>query len=415
MTLGEPPRRQASADRLQRRIEQLPAELSAALALLQHRPPIPPLSPEDAPIWVSGGGMSEGPARFLCALLAERGLPAEYLPLSEFVASQLQLTPTRPAAGDEVPGEPAPRRGTLVLFSQGLAPNARFPLLHHLRFRRCLLVTGVQPQAAAQAPLPARIAASAQAAGVQVLTLPPAEEEGLLLRVISPAVHCLAAAYLAGVAPSTLDALPAIYAQGAPPISLRLGEALPPVALVAGGRYLPACFGLRWKILEGLHLPDPPIWDLLQVAHGPLQSIWRRPHTLLLLSRAGLPHEASLWPRLAQVFAAPQHQLVSLLATRLPGSLAYFEHDAQLNWLIVEALRGENQASRSAPSQPEAIDLIDWPGRGSDGPLYGLAPDAADLVKLEHGADEAAGADSAAGSDCAAGDSRARKSAEGSA
>lgn len=414
MTLGEPPRRQASADHLQRRIEQLPAELSAALSLLQHRPPIPPLSPEDAPIWVSGGGMSEGPARFLCALLTERGLPAEYLPLSEFVASQLQLTPINPPAA-AAPGARPPRCGTLVLFSQGLAPNARFPLLHHLRFRRCVLVTGVQPQTAAQAPLPARIAASAQAAGVQVLTLPPAEEEGLLLRVISPAVHCLAAAYLAGVAPSTLDALPAIYAQDAPPLSLRLGEGLPPVALVAGGRYLPACFGLRWKILEGLHLPDPPIWDLLQVAHGPLQSIWRRPHTLLLLSRAGLAHEASLWPRLAQVFAAPQHQLVSLLATRLPGSLAYFEHDAQLNGLIVEALRGENRASRSAPSQPEAIDLIDWPGRGSDGPLYGLAPDAADLVKLEHGADEAAGSDSVAEADRAAGGNRAKKSAEGSA
>lgn len=324
--------------------------------------------------------MSEGPARFLTALLTERGIAAEYIPLSEFVAEE----PTH--APGATPAWPQP--GTLVLFSQGLAPNARFPLLprHRRRARRCLLITAVVPDADPGAALTARIAAAAQADGVQVLTLPPASEEGLLLRVIGPAVHCLAAAYLAGVSLKTLQAVPGVYAAAAlrPYPSLWQDAPAPAVALVAGGRYMSACFGLRWKLLEGLHLPDPPIWDLLQVAHGPLQSIWTRPQTLLLLQRPAIPHEAPLWQALGKVFLAPQHTLLPLPATQLTGSLAYFEQDAGLNWLVLQTLTAANR--QSSPSDGECIDLIDWPGRGSDGPLYNLAPDGVDLLKLDQGA-----------------------------
>ncbi|HNN97860.1 MAG TPA: hypothetical protein PKI03_36600 [Pseudomonadota bacterium] len=373
-------RRESSQARLRPRIERIPAELQAALGRLTEPGGVPPLSAADAPIRITGGGMSEGPARFLTALLSERGIAAEYIPLSEFVAAEPMH-----AAG-ETPA--SPRKGTLVLFSQGLAPNARFPLLprHRRRARRCLLVTAVVPDADPGAGLSARIAAAAQADGVQVLTLPPASEEGLLLRVIGPAVHCLAAAYLAGVSPKTLQAVPGVYAAAARRAypSLWPDPPKPAVALVAGGRYMSACFGLRWKLLEGLHLPDPPIWDLLQVAHGPLQSIWTRPQTLLLLQRPDVPHEAPLWRALGEVFRAPQHTLLPLPATQLPGSLAYFEQDAGLNWLVLQTLAAANRGI--SPSDGESIDLIDWPGRGSDGPLYNLAPDGADLLKLDQGA-----------------------------
>lgn len=375
----------ASADRLESRLHSLPDALQQALAQLAEPSariePIGPLSPADAPIAITGGGMSEGPARFLRALLTEVGFPAQYIPLSEFVAAG--FPPALASHADPESGEPGEPRGTLVVFSQGLAPNARFPLVHRRRFRRCILVTAVTPDADPAAGLTARIAASAQRAGWQILTLPPTGEDGLLLRVVGPAVHALAAAYLAGVPLTTLRALPAIYAQaatGSAPTLLH-GADLPSVALIAGGRYLDACFGLRWKLLEGLQLPDPPIWDLLQVAHGPLQSIWRRAQTLILLTRAQARHEGPLWRAIATVFAAPQHRIVTIPADRLPGCLAYFEHDAQLNGSLLGTLRGENG------SGAERIDLIDWPGRGSDGPLYNLAPTPEDLLKLDHDAE----------------------------
>lgn len=390
-----------SAARLAERLAALPQHLRATLATLaalrEHTLPLSqplpqPLSWAAAPIWVTGGGMSEGPARFLCALLSVQGIAATYLPLSEFVAADLSLSSDEP---EKSPREP---RGTLVLFSQGLAPNARFPLLHRHRFHRCLLVTAVVPAgdeaqpdlasglstAAASSLLTMRIAAQAQKNGVEVLTLPPPQEDGLLLRVIGPAVHCLAAAWLAGVPLWQLAAVPSVYEQAlaTPAATLRHHGELPAIALVASGRYAEACFGLRWKLLEGLHVPDPPIWDLLQVAHGPMQSIWRRAQTLLFLSRAEAPHEAPLAAALAQVFSEPRHRIITLPASRLPGLLAYFEHDALLNPLLLAAL-----ASRSPDGAPAegAIDLISWPGRGHDGPLYNLAPDAGDLVKLDHG------------------------------
>ena len=376
----------ASAQRLGERLASLPSTLAEALDVLERAAmPIAPLSSVDAPIWVTGGGMSEGPARFLVALLVEQGTHSEYVPLSEFVDGT--------AGHDTAPHGSSRRHGTLVLFSQGLAPNARFPLLHAQRFRRCLLVTAVNPAAAniglEKQRLTAALAASVQSRGVQVLTLPPTDEEGLLLRVVGPAVHALAAAWLAGLDPSLLRQIPAVYladwASALPPgSSLRTDGDLPPVALIASGRYANACFGLRWKLLEGLQLPDPPVWDLLQVAHGPLQSIWTRCQTLLVLQRAAAPHEARLQGALAAVFRSPRHRILTLPANRLPGLLCYFEHDAQLNRLVLDGLAHRAALRPGEPAPCPAIDLIDWPGRGHDGPLYDLAPAVDDLIHLEY-------------------------------
>lgn len=369
-----------SARRLAARIASLPATLDHAVAALLHPGNrLTPLTPGDAPVWVTGGGMSEGPARYLVALLTERAIAAEYIPLSEFVAPE-------PGASSTVAADWPVARGTLIVFSQGLAPNARFPLLHAQRFRRCLLVTAVTPKpadSAMQSPDVSAIAAAAQARGVEVLTLPPSDEDGLLLRVVGPAVHALAAAWLAGCDPAWLRQVPTVYAaadDGLPPASLRQGDMLPKVALIASGRYASACFGLRWKLLEGLQQGDPPIWDLLQVAHGPLQSIWRRPQTLLVLKRQAATHEAALHAALSQVFQPPLHGIVTLTASRLPGLLAYFEHDAQLNACVLDGLTPR-------PGQP-TIDLISWPGRGHDGPLYNLAPATTDLLRLGRSSDE---------------------------
>lgn len=341
----------ATVAQLEQRLASLPGTLRAALSTLASSG-LAPLADAEGPVLVTGGGMSEGPARYLVALLAAAGRAAAYVPLSEFVA------PSVPLAG-----------GTLVLFSQGLAPNARYPLLHLGQFRRTLVVTAVAPSPTSAKDGEAKgvsgIAARAQAQGATIVTLPPAEEDGLLLRIVGPAVHALCAAYLAGVPHEQLASVPAVYeapADAATDSLLHKGELLP-IALVASGRYADACFGLRWKLLEGLHVPDPPIWDILQVVHGPFQSLWHHAQTLVVLGRDDAPHEAPLTARLDAVLAKPRHRVLRLPATRLAGLLAYFEHDAQLNRLVLRAI-----AERG-------VDLVSWPGRGYDGPLYLLAPD----------------------------------------
>ncbi len=183
----------ATAELVAERLRSVPGLLATFLEQSERLPA--PLTVDDQPISVTGGGMSEGPARFLVALLQQAKLDASFVPLSEFVATDQE------GSG-----------GTLVVFSQGLAPNARFPLACVSRYRRVLLLTSVIPLASANADDVRRLAADSKAKGVEVHSLPPTEESGLLLRVVGPTVQALAAACLAGIPSSLLQAIPSRYA-----------------------------------------------------------------------------------------------------------------------------------------------------------------------------------------------------------
>lgn len=335
---------------LERRLAALPRHLGEALAAVEEELPAAP-----GRVWVTGGGMSEGPARLLAALLTELGHCAEVVPLSEFAAPAL-----------ERPGD------TLVLFSQGLAPNARFPLVHLGAFRHRVIVTSVRPDPEAPAGDARRLLAEAARQGARVVVLPPEDESGMLLRVVGPAIAGLAAALLCqGLARAAgrgdwrevLAGVAGIYeeALAGRPEPLLVGGEAAPIALVASGRYANACYGLRWKLLEGLLVADPPIWDALQVAHGPLPSFYERRQVIVALERAGAAHEGPLLDRLGEALVPERHRLVRL-PSGLPGALAWFEHDARLDALLVATLRAR------------PVDLCDWPGRGRDGVLYGIAP-----------------------------------------
>ena len=89
------------------------AAASAALACELGRPFVPPplSDPAGRRYLVTGIGVSEGPARCLVSLLARGGRCAVFLPLSAFAE-----------------GPPPGAWDTLVLFSQGLSPNAQIAL-----------------------------------------------------------------------------------------------------------------------------------------------------------------------------------------------------------------------------------------------------------------------------------------------
>jgi creatinine amidohydrolase len=304
---------------------------------------------------VTGGGFSEGPARYLVAwLVHELRLDAIYLPLSAFAG------PAHAPPGD-----------TLILFSQGLAPNARLPLAHRRAYRDLVLFTSVVPDATGGAT--ARLAARLAGEGAGVCVLPPREEGGLLLRVLGPPIQTLAAAlFAAGLGGRRgaidVDALVEDYRRPPPPGSLVHPHGPADVALVTAGLYGDFCHGLRWKLLEGLYLADPPVWDILAFPHGPFQQIRNRPFTLVALTPQP---EADLVDRLAELLVPARHRLLLLEAPRR-GPLAYFAHDALFDHLLLAAL------------EATGLDLIDWPGRGYDDPLYGVDPQ-------RRGLDEAGG------------------------
>ncbi len=350
-----------SLELLRERVASVPAALQ--IACDAPLPELDDLAAADRYV-VTGGGLSEGPARVLVALLQRAGGQARFVAQSAFVRERAR----DPHAG-------------LILFSQGLAPNARLPLGFGLdergasepRFAATLLVTAVRP---APRPGVASIAQRLLDAGQRVWTLPPASEDRLLLRVVGPAVALVAAIRLAdalvgspaggrvldGDGRAALEAIAGTAARRIDEAGLDLfGQTRSPVALVAGEALHELTMPLRWKLLEGLRVPDPPVWDPLQVVHGPLQAFYDDPLTLvaLRLRDDGLDE---VYARLRRVLRADRHRLLELHASS-PSPVALIELDAALDACLL----------RTLARHPLALD--DWPSRGLDGPIYDLDPD----------------------------------------
>lgn len=358
----------AAADRalLAERIAAIPAALAQAAAA---SPPAELAQVLAARRFVvTGGGLSEGPARVLVALLQRQGRAARFVPLSTFAEPQLSK-PVWP--GREQADPPA-----LILFSQGLAPNAQLPLAHLRRFSKTLVFTSVDA-GSAQAALKQHLAQL----GVLFWTHPPAQEAQLLLRVLGPAVALFCALrFMSLLTPASaatqtaLAELPARYAAAlAASAELELfGGLRRPIALVGGEALCELAFPLRWKLLEGLRVPDPPVWELLQIVHGPLQSFFDSPLTLLLFASSARPHEHALIERLAGLLEPTRHHLL-----RIPYAEDQ-DQDPGHGILLLDACLNA-ALLRTLAEHP--LELSRWPLRGADGPLYDLAPDSLKIPK----------------------------------
>ncbi|MEW6273463.1 MAG: creatininase family protein [Thermodesulfobacteriota bacterium] len=322
-------------------------------------------------IVATGVGSSAAHARLLVALLEECGIAARFLPASALVA---------PPPADA-------RADALVVFSQGLSPNARLALRDVERWAAVTLVTAVPAadgERAARGGEPPygplaerrREIALLEERGVAVVRMPGAEEYGTLVRLTGPLVGCATTIRLAqaacaaagrpaaGLLPASLDAdaVCARVAAAGERLAREHGDldarALESsLAFLASGTYGELLANLRAKVVEGMLLPAPPVWDLLEFAHGPFQQAYDRGATLLALARDDAPGEAELLARLEGMLVAGRHRLVRLRSS-LPGALALLEHEALLNGLVVRYV-----AERR-------IDQARWPGQGADRALY---------------------------------------------
>lgn len=262
---------------------------------------------------VVGAGGSGGPAGVLTACLRDRSWNVRACAPSQFATE--------------------PPDGAVCVVSQGMSPNARLAL-HHAR-GKTLLVTAVDTDH-----------------GV-VLRHGPPSENGMLVRVVGPVLATLAAMRFAGVhvEASLVDHIRDARCECP-------DQAFDQIVIVTAGGYAELVHGLRWKLLEALGYGDPPIYGVLQFAHGPFQQLFERRVLVIVLDR-GTPAEAPLFARLADMVVPDRHTVLRLRAT-LPAPLCWFEHDAQLNQLVLGLLERNPR------------DLIDWPGKGQDRGLYGL-------------------------------------------
>lgn len=349
---------------LRDRIAAIPGVLDEVLAA-----PLPSALPRIAAaprFVVTGGGFSEGPARVLAALLSRCGRPARYLPLSSFA------TPSLPRSD-----------AALVLFSQGLAPNARLPLAHVASFAETLVFSSVSSLSTGGESGKKELRTLRQRLeqrGVCFYQHPPLREDALLARVVGPA------AALAGIlrflnllqspAPlpeSLFSTLPAAY-QAAQARRVELFDnARRPLAIVAGEDLCELAFPLRWKLLEGLRVPDPPVWDFLQIIHGPLQAVYDSPLTLLCFERAAPTSDRDFVTRLESLLDPARHRIVRFAIPSLHSELAKTPLGPLVQLLLLD---GELNGALAATvmSDPQPLHLGDWPLRQRDGALYDIDP-----------------------------------------
>jgi hypothetical protein len=313
-------------------IATLPAALASAL-----QSQLPALEARPRSVLTTGIGASEGPARVLAATLAEAGWAARFCAMSCFAGA-------------------APAAELLVVFSQGLSPNARLALAGAERSALRWLVTSVD--AAASLPAKRQQLAAFCERGFVPIVMPPLAEPNTLVRLVGPTVAMLAAMRLAAhllgdrAGAARLGAAPAAYrtSQERGPLDRA------PLALLTIGTPAEQAHAHRWKLLESLLRGDPPVWDVLQFAHGPLQAFHAHPLNLLVLETgAGSP----LLQRLTRTLDPTRQRVIHLPSTQR-DELAFFEHAAAIDALLLATLE-------AAPR-----DLFDWPARGGDGPLYGL-------------------------------------------
>lgn len=313
----------AGMELLAARIAALPDVLDETLRI-----PLPPLDGfARATRWVTTGiGGSEGPARVMAgALRRARGVCASFVPLSRFACD-----------GDDLAGD------ALVVFSQGLSPNARIALAHK-GFGQILVITGRDHVDAALA-----------------LRHPPRDEGELLARVQGPPAATLmglrVVAALGGASPPEGLVAAVRAALAAPPPALDLGR---PVALLRCDDEHELAQGLRWKWLEATRRSDVAVYDALGFAHGPLQCCADRGAQVVLLPGDG-PREGALWARVRAVLRETACGVHTLTAS-LPGAWSFFEHDARWSATL-----------RASLAAAGTVDLLRWPTQGRDGALYDL-------------------------------------------
>jgi creatinine amidohydrolase len=343
---------------LARRLAQIPGVLGGMLA--RGPAPLKPATLASTRFIVTGTGSSEAHARYLTMLLnlhTERA--AAYLPLSGFTAQ------FRPAFTGK----------TLVVFSQGVSPNAQLALRRRSEFSHTVLFTATTSSSALAAGKGDR-ASLLQALldeGGELVEFPLAEEYTTLIRFVGPMAGYLACLqFTAQLASCRFKVPPAatILRLLDVPLPADLFNAMltTPGRFAAGFSLITAApisefaQNLACKFMEGVFWPCPTVSDFLQFAHGPFQQTTAHPHPIVIL-QGDAPVEAELVGR-SQTMLRAVGLDAFVVHVGAPPLISIFGFEAALNRLVFTLITRFG------------IDQVNWPGKGRDDQLYGFCPDA---------------------------------------
>ena len=319
----------------------------------------------------TGIGTSEGHARHLAELAARA------------FSQPARFATTGSLAGGPPPGA---EHDWLVVFSQGLSANARHALRHVEAWAGVVLVTGLALEGVEAAGTSEQKRAwlmALERRGVVRIELGCGPEYGALLRVIGARVgYAVAWSLLRTLARRRLESAAALAVErdvlervqrAAAAEALRVIPQVEGVSsffaaertllLMGEGGTLELCDHLTLKLAEGMLRPQPRAVDVLHFAHGPLQSLARRPLSILYLAPGSGPGaEGSAWlARLSETLDPELHDL-RVVRTELALPFAVLELEAIFDAWI---LRHQDETG---------LDLVAWPGADREGALYTAGP-----------------------------------------
>ena len=331
---------------------------------------------EDAPptlprcLVTTGIGTSEGHARHL-AEVASRwlGQPARFVSTGSLMRG----------------APPNSKQDWLVVFSQGLSANARHAFRDVAQWGGVVWVTGVSSSSADKAEeMPENSAwqRELEARGVIRIDMGCGTEYGTLLRVVGARVgYAVAWSFLRTLARRRFQPFDALVIDSERLRKAQVEavleskkvfpemEAVAPffaaeraLILVAEGGALELADQLSLKLAEGMLRPQPRCVDVLQFAHGPLQSLARRPTSILYLSHLDPDPDAAAWlKRFAETLDPALHDL-RVLRAQLPLPFAVVEYEAMLDECVLRVL------------EETGNDVVDWPGADREAALYEAGP-----------------------------------------
>ena len=331
---------------------------------------------EDAParlprsLVTTGIGTSEGHARHLAEAAARwLGQPARFASTGSLMRG--------------VP--PNAREDWLIVFSQGLSANARHAFRDVEQWGGVVLVTGVLPSstdAPEETPESRVWLRDLEARGVIRIDMGCGTEYGTLLRVVGARVgYAVGWSFLRTLARRRLRTCEAMridserLRKAQTDASLESRRVFPEsesmaaffaaersLILVADGGALELADQLSLKLAEGMLRPQARCIDVLQYAHGPLQSLAGRPASILYLSQADPDRDAADWlKRFTQTLDPALHDL-RVLRAQLPLPFAVVEWEAMLDDCVLRVL------------EETGHDVVDWPGADREAALYGAGP-----------------------------------------
>lgn len=318
----------------------------------------------------TGIGTSEGHARHLAEVAARFcGQPARF-------ASTGSLSRGTPRGSE---------KDWLVVFSQGLSANARHALTNPGAWGGVLLVTALSEEMSIEegaSEEKKRWLSELSAHGVLRIDLGCGAEYGALIRVVGArAGYAVAWSLLRSLAARRLEDHSALHVD-----SFQLSQAQR-TAWDKVGRVFPADVAvspffdaartllivgeegtlelvdqLTLKLAEGMLRPQPRTVDVLQFAHGPLQSLALRPTSILYLTSHKQDAESAAWQKRFRSSLDPALHDLRVLEAELPWPFAAVEFEALFDELVLRAL---DETKR---------DLVDWPGSDREATLYDAGP-----------------------------------------